>query len=512
MRKINVILIITLLSIICTFCKAPKAKYFPDISTTTSPEGTAIFKADSASIAQNYTIPEWFRDAKLGIFIHWGVYSVPAYGSEWYSRNMYIDGSEVNKYHKDKYGDLTEFGYKDFIPIFQGKKFNAKEWAKIIKESGAKYVVPVAEHHDGFAMYNSSFNNWNSVKMGPKRDIIGELAEAIKEEGLIFGLSSHRAENAWFYNGGMETPSDVMDMSITLYGERLARPGGKGMTAWCGENEGSNEKSRKEWLQHTYELIDKYKPQLMWFDWTVGKYPFQPTFYKFMAYYYNNAIDWDKEVVINTKVGFGNNIQVFDIERGKSDKILDYPWQTDTSIGKISWSYTPNEENKTPNHIIDDLVDIVSKNGNLLLNIGPREDGTITEEQEFVLRELGKWLKINGEGIYNTRPWIVCSEGDSKGNYGYMTDGKSTKYTEKDIRYTTHNNIIYAIALEWKDKGEIYLNTFSSNIAKDIKIEDISLLGSDEKVDWKITDKGINIKFPTIKPTEYAHVFKIKTI
>ena len=165
----------------------------------------------------------------------------------------------------------------------------------------------------------------------------------------------------------------------------MHEPEGQGMTPYCGKYEGSNERSRRQFLMHTYELIDKYQPELIWFDWTVGKYPFQPTFYKFMAYYYNSALDWNKEVVVNTKFGYGDNIQVFDIERGKSDRIREYPWQTDTSVGKKSWSYCVGEENKSPDHIIDDFVDIVSKNGNLLLNIGPKADGTITDEQKNVL-------------------------------------------------------------------------------------------------------------------------------
>ncbi|MFI3322178.1 MAG: alpha-L-fucosidase [Rikenellaceae bacterium] len=483
-------------------------EYYPDISKTSSPSGIDIFKPDSASIAENYTIPDWFTDDKLGIFIHWGVYAVPAYGSEWYARWMYQKGSKINKFHEDVYGPLTEFGYKDFIPSFKAQNFDAAQWAKIFKESGARYVVPVAEHHDGFAMYQSRFNPWNSVEMGPKIDVIGELSKAIKAEGLIFGLSSHRAENAWFYSEGMNTPSDVRDTDISLYGARVPQPGGKGMTAYAGENEGSNEQSRKEWLLHMYELIDQYQPDLIWFDWTVGKYPFQPTFYKFMAYYYNSAKEWNREVVVNTKVGYGDNIQVFDIERGKSDRIRKYAWQTDTSIGKKSWSYTPDEENKSPNHVIDDFVDIVSKNGNLLLNIGPKIDGTITKEQQYVLRELGSWLKVNGEAIYDTRPWVRWGEGDSRSTAGYMTDNTATEYTAHDIRFTAKDDVLYATTLAWGD-ADIKIGSLKSENGDNIKIESVSMLGSDEKIDWNQQSDGLSITFPKLQPTEYAHVFKI---
>jgi len=483
-------------------------KYYPNISTTTSPEGTNIFKPDSASIADNYKIPEWFTDAKLGIFIHYGVYTVPAYGSEWYARRMYIKGDPVYNYHIKTYGPQDKFGYKDFIPMFKAPKFNADEWVKIFKDAGAKYIVPVAEHHDGFAMYHSAWNKWNSYDMGPHKDFIGELSKSIKASGLKFGVSNHRAENAWFYNGGMEFKSDVQDTTISLYGARIHRPEGKGMTAYCGKYPGSTVKSRQNWLKSTFELIDMYKPDLIWFDWTVGKYPFQPTFYKFLAYYYNNARDWNKEVVVNTKVGYGDNIQVFDIERGKSNKIRKYPWQTDTSIGTKSWSYTPSEVNKTPDHIIDDFVDIVSKNGNLLLNVGPKLEGTITNEQQYVLHELGSWLKVNGEAIYSSRPWVRASEGN-KGTSGYMTDNKVTKYNANDKRFTTKGDTLF-ITLLGEDEKSINVRALSKEFSENVNIKSVSLLGSNKKVDWALTSKGLKINLPSTFPTKYAHTFKVE--
>ncbi len=508
MKNLNYYLILFVASVCISSCG--RSTYYPDISHTSSAKGTNLFQADSLSIAQNYTIPEWFANDKLGIFIHWGVYAVPAYGSEWYARWMYQEGSKINKYHEQTYGSIEEFGYKDFIPMFKAERFDATAWAKLFKESGARYVVPVAEHHDGFAMYNSAFNEWNAVEMGPKIDVIGELSKAIKAEGLVFGLSSHRAENPWFYGEGMKTPSDVRDSDVSLYGQRLPQVGGVGMTAYCGENEGSNEESREQWLMHIYELIDLYQPELIWFDWTVGKYPFQPTFYKFMAYYYNTALDWGKEVVVNTKVGFSDQSQVFDIERGKSDRIRRYAWQTDTSIGKKSWSYTPDEVNKTPNHIIDDFVDIVSKNGNLLLNIGPKVDGTITDEQQAVLCELGAWLGVNGEAIYDTRAWVRWGEGDNAGTSGYMTDGEASHYTAQDIRFTCNGNTLYATTLEWEDGGDVLIRSLAPSCGKDLKVTYVSMLGSEEAIEWKQDADGLLINFPQRRPSEYAHSFKIE--
>jgi len=477
----------------------------PDITTTISPKGTDLFKADSTSIAQSYTIPDWFRDAKFGIFIHWGVYAVPAFGNEWYPRKMYDKNSEEYRHHVETYGELTDFGYKDFIPMFKAERFDPQAWAKLFKQSGARYVIPVAEHHDGFAMYHSTFNKWNAIDMGPHRDIIGDLREAILKEKLHFGLSSHRCENAWFFNYGMEEPSDVQNPENTLYGERLHKPDNKSGEVECDKYPGSNEKSRKEWLTETYELIDQYQPELFWFDWTVGNKPFQPTFYQFMAYYYNNAKDWNKGVVVNTKYGYGDNIQVYDIERGKSDKARQYPWQTDTSVGKKSWGYIQGEENKTPNQIIDDLIDIVSKNGNLLLNIGPKADGTITQGQQQVLLAIGKWLQVNGEAIYGTRPWkVTASEGATKGTAGSFTDNKETKYSAQDIRFTTKDDTLYAISLEWTDENVIIQSL------KGYDIKSISMLGSNEEISYKMTKGGLKVYFPEKRPNDFAYAFRIK--
>ena len=463
-----------------------------DVMSVESPKGTNVFQDNWENIAENYHFPEWFSDAKFGIFIHWGVYSVPAYGSEWYSRNMYQKGSDEYKHHIETYGPQDKFGYKDFIPMFKAKKFDADEWVKLFKEAGAKYIVPVAEHHDGFAMYNSKHNPWNAVKMGPKRDIIGLLKKAAEKEGIIFGLSSHRLENAWFFNGGMEFPSDVQDTTITLYGKR-------------SEKEVYSDEVCIDFLIHTHELIDKYQPQLIYFDWTVNKIP--EYFNKFLAYYYNCSLDWGKGVVVNTKHGYPTNILVGDVERGKLNEMRKYPWQTDTSIGKHSWGYVNGEENKTPDQIIHDLVDIVSKNGNLLLNIGPHPDGTITDEQKQVLLSIGKWLKINGDAIYGTRCWIKSGEGESKGTSGSFSDNEATKYNCQDIRFTTKDNTLYAITLDWGKR--VMIKSLNKDVVRDAKILNVEMLGSDEKIAWQQTDKGLLITFPSKKPCETAYSFKI---
>ena len=221
--KTSIFISLALLLLVLSGCNKNKEDYKPDVTTFNSPKGTKVFKPDSATIAQNYKIPEWFKDAKFGIFIHWGVYSVPAFGNEWYPRNMYVKGSPEFEFHIENFGKHLEFGYKDFIPQFKAEKFDPKSWAELFKESGARYVVPVAEHHDGFAMYDCSFSKWNAVNMGPKRDVIGELAQAVREAGLSFGCSFHRAENWWYFNGGKEFPSDVQDIVFLITTAMLHR-------------------------------------------------------------------------------------------------------------------------------------------------------------------------------------------------------------------------------------------------------------------------------------------------
>ena len=480
----------TVISLLAISCQTKQQT--TDLLSVASPAGTDVFQDNWENMAEHYQFPQWFSDAKFGIFIHWGVYSVPAYSSEWYSRNMYLKGSKEYKHHIETYGPHTEFGYKDFIPMFKGENFDADEWVKLFKEAGARYVVPVAEHHDGFAMYDSEHNPWNAVKMGPKKDIIGLLKKAAEKEGLVFGLSSHRLENAWFFNGGMEFPSDVQDTTISLYGRRAA-------------NEVYSEEVCMDFLAHTHELVDKYQPQLIWFDWSVNKIP--AYFNKFMAYYYNCALDWGKEVVVNTKQGYPTNIQVGDVERGKLNEMRKYPWQTDTSVGKRSWSYIEGEENKTPDQIVHDLVDIVSKNGNLLLNIGPRADGTITEEQKSVLLAIGKWLSVNGDAIYGTRCWIKSGEGNAKGTAGSFSDNEATPYTCQDIRFTTKGTNLYAITLNWGK--QVLVTSLNKETMGDAKILDVQLLGSDQKIVWEQTPEGVLLTFPSVKPCEIAYSFKI---
>lgn len=449
---------------------------------------------------ENYQVPRWYLDGKFGIFIHWGVYSVPAFGNEWYPRNMYRQGSREFEHHIKTYGPQKDFGYKDFIPMFTAENFDPDKWADLFLKSGAKFVVPVAEHHDGFAMYDCSYTKWNVVKMGPKRDIIGELANAVRRRYLVFGISYHRAEHWWFFHEGMKFDSDVRDPRfIDFYGP--AQP----------ETTQPNEEFLEDWFNRLCELVDKYRPQLVWFDWWIEQPAFEPYLRRFAAYYYNRGFQWNKGVAINYKnQAFPRKSAVFDVERGQLEDIDPYFWQTDTSVSKNSWGYIKDHDYKTSEWIICDLVDIVSKNGALLLNIGPKPDGTIPEPEERMLLEIGQWLLTNGEAIYGTRPWKVYGEGPTKVIPGSFADTKRSEFTGKDIRFTTKGNILYAIVLGKPEKDEVVIQSLGSNLKLlNKEISDVKILGISGKIDWARDEEGLKVKVPENLNTRFPFTIKI---
>ena len=465
-----------------------------------------------------YQVPDWYRNAKFGIFLHWGVYSVPAFGNEWYSRNMYQQGSAAYKHHIATYGPQSSFGYKDFIPLFTAKQFNADAWVKLFAQAGARYIVPVAEHCDGFAMYSSSITEWNAVKMGPHRDIVGELAVAARKHGLRFGVSSHRAEHWWWYDGGTRFDSDVNDPRYAgLYGpaKPMALPGGDAikepnpdhLERWLPPDRAFLD----DWLARSTEIVDKYSPDFFYFDWWIGQPAFQPYLQKFAAFYYNHAASNKQGVVLTYKQhDFPENAAVLDIERGKLDGIRLLPWQTDTSISVHSWGYVKDDTYRSANSLIDELVDVVSKNGNLLLNVGPRADGTIPEQAREILLQIGTWLHVNGEAIYGSRPWLVYGEGPTRVTSSTMGSDRQS-YTAQNVRYTTNHGSLYAIALGWPDDRDLRLQTLGT--ATDYlpgPVCSVQLLGSKDKIAWDEEKDGLHIHLPATRPDEPAFVFRIQ--
>ncbi len=460
------------------------------------------------SIRGQYKIPNWFRDAKFGIFIHWGPYAVPAKGSEKYPKYMYYenhikkDGFNNYEHHQKTYGNHKEFGYKDFIPMFKAERFNAKKWAKLFKKSGARYVVPVAEHHDAFAMYNSKFTKWNSVNMGPKRDILGELSKAVRNRGMKFGVSSHLANWRNYY---WKKPK--YDNSNPEYADLYWKP--------VKNKPKPSQGFLDLWWNRTTDIIDQYQPDVLWFDFGLDKPGFESVHPKILSYYYNKGEEWNKGVVFQNKnmknESFPEDLIVLDIERGRMDNIFKYPWQTDTSVGYKSWGYIDDEDYKTSNYLIDELIDIVSKNGCLLLNIGPKADGTIPEESQKILTEIGAWLKVNGEAIYDTRPWKIYGEGPTQVNKGHHSEKKNKLSTAEDVRFTQREGILYATVLDWSKNNEFIIKTLSKgSTIENRAIKTVEFISGNNNINWVQTNEALVINTKGKKPCKAAYVFKIE--
>lgn len=471
---------------------------------------SARFEPTWASLS-TYEVPAWYQDGKFGIFIHWGPYCVPAFGNEWYPRHMYLQSTREFIYHQKVYGHQSKFGYKDFIPLFKAEKFDPTAWADLFRRAGARFVVPVAEHHDGFAMYDSALTRWTAAKMGPQRDIIGELAAATRAAGMVFGVSSHRAEHWWFFNGGREFDSDVQDPAYAdFYGPAMPQPPNA-----LHERDSEPRPDAaflEDWLARCCELVDKYRPQLFWFDWWIRQIVFQPYLQRFAAYYYNRGLEWGQGVAINYKLdAFPEGTAVLDIERGQLKDIRPRLWQNDTSVSKNSWGYIQHHDYKTPTALIHDLVDVVSKNGALLLNVGPRPDGTIPEQEQAILLEIGRWLAINGEAIYGTRPWKVYGEGPTEVYEGGFTDTKRAAFTPADVRFTTRGDILYAIVLGWPADGVAQVTWLrAGSPLYPGPIQRVELLGAPQPVEWTRDHVGLKVKLPAQRPHEAAFALKIE--
>jgi len=472
------------------------------------------YTEDWGSLSKHPT-PKWFRDGKFGIFIHWGVYSVPAFGNEWYPRNMYIQGSKEYEHHIKTYGPHKKFGYKDFIPMFKGEKFDPAAWVELFKEAGAKYVVPVAEHHDGFQMYRSELSDWNAAEMGPHRDIVGELTEEMKKQGIINCASTHRIEHWFFFGYGRDFDSDVP-----------ANAQKKGDLYWpalhVNQEDLQNRRAEPypteefltDWMIRTIEIIDRFHPHQIYFDWMTQHETARPYLKKIAAYYYNQAAKWGEEVMIISKCdSYPYGVSTVDLERGAFATAQPFPWQTDTAIAKNSWGYTENNDFKKPNVIIYDFVDAIAKNGSMLLNVGPKPDGTFTEEDTAVLKAIGRWMKANSDAIYGSRPWRIQSEGPTKAKEGAFADAKDTAYTPEDFRFTINNGKLYVFAMNWPESGTVTVKSLkqhrgASQSDFNEPIENVRVLGYDGvRVETEDTDEGMRIHADGIK-TEYPVVFE----
>lgn len=468
---------------------------------------------DNWESLSEWEAPRWFSKKKFGIFIHWGLYSVPANSNEWYSRNMYIKGMPAYEHHIKTYGPQKDFGYKDFIPMFKAENFEPDIWAELLKESGAQYVVPVAEHHDGFQMYRSEISKWNAFEMGPKRDILGELKDAFQKKGMVFGTSSHRAEHWFFMSHGKEFDSDVKEplKRGDFYWPSMPEPDPEDLFS----KPYPTKEYLEDWMIRTCELIDNYQPEILYFDWWIQHQSFKPYLLKVAAYYYNRGKEWGKEVGICYKheaMMFGSGI--VEVERGGFAEAKPYVWQTDTAVARNSWCYTDTLDYKSTKEIIWKLIDVVSKNGNLLLNIGPKADGTIPEGDRKILKELGMWMKDNKEAVLESKVWRKSKEGPSKDSEGQFMESDVPEYTSEDFRFTVAKGNLYVFCMKYPENGQICVKSLADSSDQNLPefhgiIKNISILGFNEKPEYQVTDEGLKIKTSRVA-SELPVVFKVE--
>lgn len=443
-------------------------------------------------------IPDWFSKAKFGIFIHWGLYSVAAHGNEWYSRNMYIKEKEEWEYHRKTFGKHSEFGYKDFIPLFHAKRFDPKAWAKLFADAGAKYVMPVAEHHDGFQMYDSGISKYNAANMGPNRNILGELKAACEQEGLHFCASSHRAEHWFFMSHGREFDSDIKEpLKIgDFYWPAMPEPDPQDLQS-------TPYPSRlflEDWLARTCELVERYMPKLLYFDWWVQHEAFKPYLKKAAAFYYNLGAARGMQAAICYKhdaMAWGSGIP--EVERGGFRDAKPYVWQTDTAVANNSWCYTDTLEYKDAAQIIRSLIDVVSKNGNLLLNIGPKGDGSIADMDLKILTRIGSWLKVNGEAVYGSQVWRRSGEGPTSAKEGQFTDLQAPEYQEQDFRFTAKDGVIYVFAMNYPEHGSVTVRSLAKSKDQNMPqfhglVLDVRALGETRLPQWNVDGEGLHIQ------------------
>ncbi len=435
-----------------------------------------------------FQIPSWYRKGRFGLFIHWGVYALPATESEWYPRQMYLKGTK-SWFHRIKtYGKNAD--YRQIVEQFNPTAFDADEWVELFEKSGAKYIMPVAEHHDGVKMYKSELNRWNMADLTPHRDFLAELHEACDRHGLGFFCSNHRAEHFFFLNGARKNcPNSeiVKGLYPDLYGP-AALPASSKPSDF--ENCEPTDDWCRDWLASACEMVDRLRPRAVYFDWWINKPQFKPYLKKFLAYYYNRGVEWNEEVAVFYKVGsVMKGCAIFDVERGQIEGVSPVLWQTDTSIAKNSWGYTEGNRFKTPYEILTNMIDVVSKNGCYMLNVGPKSDGTICQEEKDVLLSIGKWLSANGEAIYDALPYDVWYEGKKQKTGSFK---ENLKYGKKDYRFTYKNGAIYIFLMCEKPAKSNVVKALRAASEGGIRynIQNVEVLGHPGKISWTQDEKA----------------------
>jgi alpha-L-fucosidase len=513
-----------------------------DAAAAKAPVAPGPIQPSWDSIREHYTVPQWFIDAKFGITMHWGLFSIPAYHNEWYEKYMY---SSFSGWHTQHFGPPDQFGYKDFISMFQAKEFNADDLAELVKESGAKYFMPTVEHHDGFSLWDSKVNPFNAKNMGPHRDLVREMEVATRKAGLRFGVCSHNMEHYTFIN---PTPGLKTDLDDPKYANFY----------WHNHSDARLQEFLEDWVIKTDELIDQYHPDIMWFDNGVNSRAYDPLKLKVAAYYYNRALQWHKQVTIETKDSAFLAGSVLDFEklnpRGPT-RILKGIWDAEEPIGS-TWGYSaenPVETFRSAQSVINELSTILSMNGSLLLNLSPNGQGGVNDAQRTTLKEVGKWLAVNGEAVYGTHNWIIDGEGftplpprspqmrrpgaaaaaasEQGARAGAENpptprapaatpppaapEAASAESGPKPVvyRFTVKDDALYAIAQSWPGETAVVTSLANGKAldgqVPEGKIKSVALLGHKGNLKFTQDSDGLKIQLPAARPCDYAFAFKI---
>jgi alpha-L-fucosidase len=465
-----------------------------------------------------YRCPDWFRDAKFGIWAHWGPQSAPEFG-DWYARNLYLEGSKQYRFHLEHYGHPSKFGYKDIIPLWKGDLFDPEHLVGLYQKAGAKYFMSMGVHVDNFDLWNSKHTRWNAVKMGPKKDIVGLFRKAALNHGLRFGVSDHLwISYKWLSvargsdkNGPLAgVPYDGIDPRFTdLYGdcEEVYRD-----IPW--NEDGIPEKWKRHWYKRIKDLVDHYQPDLLYSD---GHIPFEEWGLNLLAHFYNqNARRHGGEVqaVYTSKRPEDSRVGtcVFDKERGVVDGIWPEPWQTDTCVG--NWHYDREARYKPTKRIVDMLVDVVSRNGTLLLNFPLNNRGVLDDQELKILSQITDWMAVNGGAIFSTRPWKIHGEGptvqvaDPKEKYN-ETNRKDL--TAADVRFTKKGSTLHAFFMGWPETGQAVIAPLGKDRGLvEGKIQRVELLGCDKALSWKQDAAALTVELPAEKPCDFACALKIE--
>ena len=474
------------------------------------------FAPNWVSLSRHAAAPEWFQDAKLGIYFHWGPYSVPAFHSEWYPRNMHLESQSDYKHHLETYGHPSQFGYHDFVPMFKAEHFDADDWAQLFQDTGARFAGPVAEHHDGFSMWDSDVTPWNAKDMGPQRDITGELATALRKRDMKLITTFHHARNL---QRNRDAKNKAGGNSHYPFFENMPPSSDDPQLRLLYGNLPEKQWLKEIWLGKLKEVVNKFHPDIIWFDSWLDQIP-EHYRQEFCAYYLNDAKKQGKEVVIVRKQDdLPLDFTVLDHEKSRASGASQNVWMTDDTISTGSWCYTSDLKIKPASEVIHALVDTVSKNGVVLLNLSPKADGTIPEDQRKTLTEIGQWMKTHGEAIYATRPWITYGEGPTKEPEGGFKDHQkflALKYSAADWRYTRSKDgkTIYAISLGTPPAGSrLTLKSFapgSDALPEPVAIKAVSVVGSGIPVEWENSAAGLVLGVSGNLPDSPATVFRVE--